>query len=50
MQYDDFIRHLDDTECPADPGLYLEALWYEANGDWHRSHQIVQNITELIGA
>jgi hypothetical protein len=50
MRYEDFIGHLDDSECPADLGPYLEALWYDANGDWHKSHQIVQNINDSTAA
>lgn len=50
MQYEKFIETLDDAQCPASVGPYLEALWYDANDDWHKAHIIVQEIDDIRAA
>lgn len=50
MLYEEFIHSLDESQCPAGSGPYLEALWYDSNGDWHRAHQIVQEINDATAA
>jgi hypothetical protein len=44
MTFDDFTKSLD-AQKPQ-PGLseYLEALWFDAKGDWERAHTLVQDI------
>ncbi|MGD2075509.1 MAG: hypothetical protein PVI91_13865 [Gammaproteobacteria bacterium] len=44
MELDDFEASLSKDSPP--PGLtpVLQALWYEARGDWDRGHRIVQEI------
>jgi hypothetical protein len=31
------------AEPPADLSLSLQALWWDAKGDWHKAHEIAQN-------
>ena len=50
MQYEDFVQTLNETQCPAGLGPYLEALWYEANDDWHKAHIIVQALDDSTAA
>jgi hypothetical protein len=42
IQLDQFVASLNqDQPDPALPAL-LQALWYEAHGDWERAHKITQ--------
>ena len=50
MEYKAFIRSLDEAQCPAGLGPYLEALWHDANDDWHRAHMIVQALDDAGAA
>ncbi len=42
MRYQEFIESLDAGACPDGLEPCLSALWYDASGDWHRAHEIVQ--------
>jgi hypothetical protein len=50
VKYQDFINSLKDDACPAHADAYLQALWFDANGDWHKAHQIVQEIDDATAA
>ncbi len=43
MRLDEFRATLNDLQPPAWLSVPLQALWYEAKGDWERAHQLVQN-------
>ncbi|RMH54837.1 MAG: hypothetical protein D6685_14440 [Bacteroidetes bacterium] len=43
MTLDTFTRTLHDDAPPAGLPAPLEALWYEARGDWDRAHRLVQD-------
>jgi hypothetical protein len=38
-----FRKSLNTTGPPDGLGPVLRALWHEANGDWNRAHEIVQD-------
>lgn len=43
MTYDDFISSIKtDDAPPADISPALQALWWDAAGDWEKSHNICQ--------
>ena len=44
MTHNNFIHSLEDQNPPPGAGPYLEALWYEHQGDWEKAHGIVQDI------
>ena len=50
MQFDEFSASL--TQSKPDPALpaLLQALWYEARGDWDRAHQITQKLDTIDAA
>jgi hypothetical protein len=50
MKYEEFIQTLNEAQCPAGFGPYLEALWYDANNDWHKAHIIVQQLHDSTAA
>ena len=39
-----FISSLNESVCPDGINIYLQAMWYDAKGDWDRAHGIVQSI------
>ncbi|CUU00540.1 MAG: hypothetical protein N2045_09705 [Fimbriimonadales bacterium] len=43
MRLEEFRATLNDPQPPAGLSVPLQALWYEAKGDWERAHQLVQN-------
>jgi hypothetical protein len=38
------------AEPPAGIGALVEALWWDARGDWSRAHQIAQDVNTAEGA
>ncbi len=44
MQYPIFIDILDEEVCPDGLEPCLQALWYDAKGEWGRAHEIVQQL------
>ncbi len=50
MNIDEFRQTLSSTEPPAKLSAYLASLWYDAKGDWERSHTIIQEINDPTAA
>lgn len=50
MTTDEFVRSTKDANPPAGIKPVLESLWYDKKGDWHRSHEIAQNIHTADGS
>lgn len=44
MTFDAFKASLQATRPPAGVSPALQALWYDAKDDWHRAHDIAQDI------
>ncbi len=44
MDLNKFKSSLSTDAPPAGLSPYLQALWYDAKGNWNKSHQIVQDI------
>lgn len=42
MNYKDFVKSLSSLEPPKALPPLLEALWYDAKGDWDTAHSIAQ--------
>ena len=47
MQYQNFIDSLDQDTCPEGLKPNLQALWYDAKGNWHAAHEIVQQLNDM---
>ena len=43
MTFDEFYTTLSNPS-PPDANEYLLALWFDAKGDWEKSHAIIQDI------
>jgi hypothetical protein len=46
----EFEASLQESTPPAGVPGALEALWYERRGDWHRAHEIAQDIAGTDGS
>ena len=51
MTYDRFLETVAQDDAPdCDLPNTLKALWWAAKGDWHRSHDIAQDIHNRDGS
>jgi len=50
MEYDSFKTSLAAAEPPAGLSLAIQALWWEARGDWDKAHECAQAQDDLVGA
>lgn len=46
---EDFIKLLEDDSAP-EVNPYLLALWHDKKGNWHKAHEIAQNIVDPGGS
>jgi hypothetical protein len=49
MDVETFKHSLDATEPPAGLSLALQALWWDAKGDWGKAHQCAQQQEDIAG-
>ena len=50
MNYQEFIDSLKLNNCPQQLDPCLQALWYDASGDWNTAHEIIQQIDDTSAA
>jgi hypothetical protein len=50
MSIESFRQSLLRDAPPAEWSGALQALWYQAKGDWHRAHQLAQEEDDADGA
>ena len=50
MTFRDFQSSLKNSTLPADLPPLLEALWYDARGDWEQAHNIAQDVHSEDGS
>jgi hypothetical protein len=50
MNYEEFIRSLEDDLPPQNLSSLLKALWYDGKDDWDGSHDIAQDIHDRNGS
>ncbi len=50
MNADTFEKSLNADKCPDSISLHLQALWYDAKGNWHQAHAIVQQLRDKNAA
>jgi hypothetical protein len=46
MTYDEFILSIENDEFPSSLPLYMQALWYDAKGDWHKAHALIDSLDD----
>ena len=50
MDFSAFKVTLQNSTPPARISVYLKALWYDANGDWRQSHDLIQDLPDKTAA
>jgi hypothetical protein len=50
MNFEEFKKSLSDSTPLSDSSAYLQSLWYDAQGDWNKAHEIIQNIEDKTAA
>jgi hypothetical protein len=50
MTFKEFKDSLRNTQPPAGLNNLLQALWYDAKGDWNAAHQIAQETSTREGS
>ncbi len=43
MTFDEFTESLEEDTPPVGLSPLLQALWFEANGDWEHAHDVAQS-------
>jgi len=46
MQYQTFQQSIKDSAPPANLSVYLQAMWYDAHGDWDTAHHRVDRLDD----
>jgi hypothetical protein len=46
MKIEDFKLSLTGSNPPQNIPEYLQALWYDARGNWHQAHHLIDNLEE----
>jgi hypothetical protein len=41
-----FKASLNYTASPKNLSIYLQSLWYDAKGDWHKAHGLIQDYSD----
>jgi len=50
MNLDEFKSSLAGEAPPTAVSTPLQALWWEAKGDWHRAHDLLQSESDAAGS
>lgn len=50
MTLTEFSSTLNQPSPPKELGIFLQALWYEAKGNWDKAHDLVQDEENPEGA
>ena len=45
-----FQSSLKESVCPVGLNIYLQSLWFDGKGDWHKAHDLVNDLTTQEGA
>ena len=50
MDLHQFQASLKEKACPVGLDIYLQALWFDGKGDWHKAHDLVNDLNTQEGA
>ncbi len=45
-----FIESIKDISCPEDLSKYMQSLWWDAKGEWHIAHELIDHLEDPISA
>ncbi len=40
-----FIKSLSQNTAPENIDILLNSLWFDAKGDWHKAHELINDLT-----
>lgn len=46
MQFEEFVQSTKGNTLPANLPVYVEALWYDAKGNWDKAHHLIDNLSD----
>ena len=46
MTYDEFILSIENDEQPNNMPVQLQALWYDAKGNWNKAHSLIDSLDD----
>jgi len=46
MTYDEFILTIETKEPPSNLPLYIQSLWWDAKGEWHKAHSLIDSLDD----
>lgn len=44
MKFESFLESISAVAPATDSSVYLKSMWYDAKGDWHEAHSIVDHM------
>ncbi|WP_028297596.1 hypothetical protein [Olivibacter sitiensis] len=50
MDYSTFLDLLSKDTVPKELDVYLQALWWDARGNWERAHGLIQDLPDTKAA
>ena len=50
MNFNSFNESLSKTEPPVNLALPVQSLWYDAKGDWHTAHDLINDLEDKTSA
>ncbi|WP_066619314.1 hypothetical protein [Rufibacter roseus] len=50
MDITTFQNSLSEKAPPADASVYLKALWHDAQGNWQKAHELIQDLPSKSAA
>lgn len=50
MRYPDFLHAVSAGQLPEGISVQLQSLWHDARGDWHKAHDLVNDLNDPSSA
>jgi hypothetical protein len=50
MTFAAFKETLSENNPPPSLSIYAQALWYDAKGNWHKAHDLIQDLPDKTAA
>jgi hypothetical protein len=50
MEFEAFQQSVKDGVSPKDMSVYLEAMWYDAHGNWNKAHSLVDHLDDATAS
>lgn len=44
MQFETFLQSISASAPPENSSVYLQSMWFDAKGDWHEAHSLVDHL------